>query len=171
MTRFILTVITETPLWVWGLLAALIALGLRQSRDQVVAKPWLLIRPVAIGSLSLLGATSTFGLHLAVQPMWLLGVAAGLAISRSLRLPHRLQPLQDGRFAISGSWAPLALMMSIFALRYVSSAALAIEPLLAGESAFAAVASALYGLPAGLVAARALQVLGAARPTPRVLSA
>lgn len=164
MTHFILTIVIHTPRWVCALLAALIASGLRQTHDQVVSKPRLLIQPALLGLLSLAGASATFGLHLSVQPMWLLGGVVGLAISRSLGLPRRLRPMGSGRFAVAGSWVPLILTMSIFALRYLSSATLAIVPQLAGDLAFAAATSLLYGLPAGLFAARALPVLGVAGP-------
>ena len=49
-------------------------------------------------------------------------------------------------------------------MRYVSAVGLAIVPQLATEPLFAALASALYGLPSGLLAARAWRVLAHGHP-------
>ncbi len=159
MSQFILSVVTHTPLWVWGLLAALVALGLSQSRDHVLTAPRLLLQPLGMGAFAFSGATQAFGWHAGVQPPWLLGVGLGFGLNHWLRLPRRMQALPDGRFAIGGSWTPLALILGVFMLRYVAAASMAVVPQLASQSLFAALASALYGLPIGVLAARAARVL------------
>lgn len=151
--------LTRTPPWVWGILAALIAAGLLQARDQTVSRPRLLALPVAMALLSLFSAASAFGAQAAVFAAWAAGATAGLALNRRLALPRQVQPLGDGRWAIGGSWAPLGLLMGIFWMRYGVAAALAVSPALAAQAAFATGCSALYGLAAGLLAARALRVL------------
>lgn len=160
----ILLIITRTPIWVWALLAALVALGLHQARDHQLTRSRALVQPIALGLLSFFGASSAFGWHATVQPMWLAGFAIGIALSRHLMPPLRVQALAGGRFAIGGSWAPLVLIVAIFMLRYVGSVSLAIVPQLADLPLFAAGASALYGLPSGLLAARARRLLQAGRP-------
>jgi hypothetical protein len=166
MSLFILNVLTHTPPWVWILLTVLIALGLRQARDHSVTVQRVLLQPLILGTLSLAAASSSFGLHWSVQPAWLLGAALGWALNRRLGLPRRVQPLDGGRYLIGGSWAPMLTILSIFVLRYTAGAALAIVPTLATEPGFAAAASLLYGLPVGLIAARAAHVLGAGRQQP-----
>jgi hypothetical protein len=59
-------------------------------------------------------------------------------------------------------------MIAVFSTRYAVNVALAVVPGLATEPSFAATAGLLYGLPFGLLAARAAQVLGTA---PRALPA
>lgn len=161
MTTFILTVISRTPLWVWLLLAALLALGLRQTRDQVLPRWRVVFLPLALGAWSLWSASSAFGWHAHTQPFWLLGAALGVALNLALKLPRRVHTQSDGRVAIGGSLAPLVLIVLIFALRYVGSAALAIAPQLGVMPEFAAASCALYGLPSGLLAARAWAALHA----------
>lgn len=163
MTTFIINVISHTPPWVWLILVGVTVLGLRQAREYTVSRLRVLIQPAAMGSLSLWSTIGTFGWHLTVQPMWLVGLAMGLALNRALILPRSVQAQPDGRFTIGGSWLPLALMLSIFALRYVAAASLAIAPALQHEPAFAAAVSLLYGLPTGLLMGRAWRVLGHAR--------
>lgn len=159
MSLFIVTVLTHTPIWVWCLLAALLALGLRQTRDHQVSRPRVLLQPLAMGAWSLASASSAFGWQLAVQPAWLAGAAAGFALNHWLGLPRRVQSLGNGRYAIGGSWTPLALILAIFVLRYAAAVALAMVPALAAVQAFEGIASLLYGLPIGLLAARAARVL------------
>ncbi len=155
---FILTVISHTPVWVWGLLLALIALGLHQARDHVVTPARLLLQPLTMGAFACWGAVQAFGWHAHVLAAWVLGSALGLALNRWLALPRQAQALPDGRFAIGGSWAPLALIVGVFMLRYVASVALVLTPQLKADLLFGAVACALYGLSIGVLAARAARV-------------
>lgn len=171
MSTFLLAVVTHTPLWVWGILALLVALGLKQSRDHVVSRGRVAVQPVGMALFSLISASSVFGLHANVQVAWLLGALLGYALNRLLMLPRQVEALPDGRFAIGGSWGPLALMMAIFGQRYVVGASLAIVPALANEPMVAAVASLFYGLPAGLLAARAQRVLAHAPAAPALQTA
>lgn len=159
MSTFLLTVLSRTPPWVWAILAALIAVGLLQARDQTVSRPRLLALPTIMALLSLYSATAAFGAHAGVVAAWAAGAAAGLALNQRLALPRTVQALPDGRWAIAGSWAPLGLLMLIFWMRYLVAASLAVLPTLATHGAFATGCSALYGMAAGLLAARALRVL------------
>ena len=159
MSLFITTVISRTPLWVWVLLAALVALGLMQARDHVLTRTRVLIQPIALGAMSFWSASSAFGWHALVQPTWLVGFALGFVLNQSLRLPRRVQAMPDGRFAVGASWVPLGLILAIFMMRYVGAVSLAVVPQLAALPLFAAAVSLLYGLPSGLLAARARRLL------------
>lgn len=159
MTTFALTVLQHTPVWVWAILAALVALGLVQSRDHVLSRGRLMLQPLALSAMSIYGAASSFGPHAAPVLGWLAGAVLGAVLNRGLRLPRQVQPLAGGRWAIGGSWAPLALFMTIFWLRYAVAVSLVIVPGLSGQPMFAAAACALYGTASGLLAARAWRVL------------
>ena len=159
MSHFALTVLSHTPPWVWLILAALVALGLRQARDHVVSPSRLLIQPLALGSLSLYATVSAFGAQVLPLAGWLAGVLLGVAANQRLRLPRQVRLLPDGQITVGGSWAPMALLMLIFWLRYAIAATLAVVPALASEPAFIALASALYGVASGLFGARAWRVL------------
>ncbi len=159
MTTFIFSVFSHTPVWVWAVLGALGALGLQQARNHVLSRSRVLIQPLALSALSLFGASSAFGLHPVAQGGWLVGLLLGAALNQTLGLPRQVQVLADGRFAIGGSWVPMALLMLIFWLRYIVAVALVITPSLAGQTLFAAAACALYGAASGLFGARAWRVL------------
>lgn len=171
MSIFLLTIVARTPLWVWFLLAALIALGLSQARDHVVGRVRVIAQPVGLGLFSLWGAMAAFGMHAQVQGVWLAGLLAGAAAGWLLVLPRQVQALSPRRFAIGGSLVPLVLLMAVFFMRYAINVALAIRPALAQQLEFATAAAALYGAPAGLLAARAWRVLASAGRKPALQAA
>lgn len=155
-------IVRHTPIWVWGLLAGLIALGLKQSRDHVLSRTRLLILPSVLCVLSLAGATSAFGPMPGVVLAWLAGLAAGTSVFTLFRLPLRAQALSGDRFAVGGSWLPIGLLLGVFTLRYLVAASLAVHPELAQTTGFALGASLLYGAVGGLFAGRAWRILAQA---------
>lgn len=176
----IFEVIRHTPTWVWGLLAALVLLGLSQWRDQTLARPRVLLMPVALAGYSAYGAASLFGATPPVLLAWVAGLAALLVVAR--RLPWlrgvRHDPLTE-RFAVPGSVWPLLLMLGVFSVRYMVTVTLVFHRDWVADPAFAAAMSALYGSLSGLFAARALKILSARRvqaaapditPPPRQMS-
>jgi len=156
-------ILTHTPAPVWGILAALLVLGLLQTRDRIVSRPRVLLLPVAMSALSLHAALKAFAAAaggLPVLPAWAAGFALGWAANLVLRWPGRVEALAPGRWRVAGSWAPLALMLAIFVLRYAVGVALALQPALGTDLGVAAGCTLLYGLASGLLAARAHRVLG-----------
>jgi len=55
-----LQIIQHTPVWVWGLLVALVAFGLSQARDRAVSLVRMTILPLVLLALSFSGVISTF---------------------------------------------------------------------------------------------------------------
>ena len=169
-TNTLILIVTRTPAWVWLVLVVLIALGLLQARDHVVPRARVIVVPMVIGALSLWSVAGAFGLHARVEGTWLVGVLLGLAAARVFQLPRQVRALPDGRFAIGGSLIPLATLMAVFFTRYVTNVALAIAPVLKADAGLAAMVALLYGLPTGLLAGRALRILGQ-RPARGTLTA
>ncbi len=179
MTTFVVTVVARAPSWVWALLAVLVAVGLRQTRDQRLSELRLWTLPLTFSALSLLGLDQNFGWLSAAQPAWLVGTMLGAAASYALGMPRRIEPLPGGLYRVRGSWLPMAMILTIFALRYALAVVLSIAPELAHDAAWAAATGAVCGLPTGLYAARAwfvtrrlplamsLPVRATSAPTPR----
>ena len=159
MSTFLIAIVARTPAWVWLVLAGLVMLGLLQARDHVVPRVRVVLQPVALGALSLWGVAGAFGLHAMVEGPWLAGWLLGLAATRVFHLPRQVQALPGGRFAIGGSWIPLAMLMAVFFMRYAVNVSIAIAPTLKADAGFGAMVALLYGLPAGLIAGRALRIL------------
>jgi len=173
MLNFLVTIVVHTPRSVWILLAVLVALGLRQTTSRRIGPARALLLPAALVLLSMSAAGRTFGAGGAMEPLvaWALGAAIGVACSRALGLPRGIVALSDGRLEVPGSVAPLAIMLGLFLAHYVSHVALAIAPALATNDAFVVVAAAAYGLPSGMVAARAHAMWVARSAPPSALAA
>jgi len=156
----ILDILSHTPPAVWIGLAALVLVGLRQTRTQRVSAGRVWLIPVVVGAASLAGALRGFSGagELLTGACWAVGAALGFLSNRALDLPRRVSANADGSFTIGGSIAPLLLFMGVFMVRYVVNVALAIAPALAHNPAAAAAAAIAYGLTAGLLAARSRKI-------------
>jgi hypothetical protein len=164
-------ILRNTPPWVWGLLAGLLALGLSQVRDRTASVARIAVMPVAMSVFAFWGLVTAFGasaMFAAVVAAWL---AAALvpALAIGLLAPPagvRYEP-SARRFALPGTWAPLALIAGIFLTKYAVGVELTLQPNLALDTGFALAISAIYGAFSGVFAGRALRLLRLAfRPHP-----
>jgi uncharacterized membrane protein len=162
-------ILSRTPLWVWGLLAGLVVLGLTQVRRREAGLPRVTILPVAMAALSLSGIVSAFGAAPAVLSAWL--VAAVLAAALVMRRAVPAGTTFDAgtrRFTLPGSWVPLLLILGIFVTKYAVNVATAMQPGLKLEPLFALGITTLYGIFSGLFAGRTLRLVRLAlRPAAR----
>ena len=152
-------IITNTPLWVWGLFALLLWLGLKQALPGSIGLRRITITPIAMMGLSMYGTVSAFGATPTVLLVWC-AAAAGLA-TLVLRQPLPTNTRYNAVtriFQVQGSWVPLALMMGIFATKYFVGVASAMHPDLIRGTAFTLGFSALYGAFSGVFAARAARL-------------
>ena len=83
-------ILQKTPIWVWALLAGLIALGYSQTRSRSVGLARTIIMPVAMVFLSLFGTVSVFGATPTVLGAWL--TSCLLMVSLILTEPHPPAP-------------------------------------------------------------------------------
>lgn len=153
-------IVSGTPVWVWFLLAGLVALGVSHGRARSVPPARLAVLPVVMAMLSLAGTVSAVGASIPVLVGW--GLGAAVVLGGVARLPAPAGVRRDpstGRFELPGSWVPLALMMVIFSVRYAVGASLAIAPRLAHDGAFVLAVAVVYGSLAGIFAGRGVRLL------------
>ena len=155
-------ILQRTPPWVVVLFVALIAFGLLQTRTRHVARVRVTVLPAVLIVMSAASVWTTFGGMPAALAGWLAGILAAVLLNRLLRWPRRVAYLPGARgYRVEGSWAPLAVMMTIFFTRYATNVALAIKPALAADAAIGGPAGLAYGLMSGAFLARALRILSA----------
>ena len=160
-------VVRHTPGWVWGVLLLLIVLGGSQLRDHSLARLRVALLPIGLGAYSAWGAVSLFGLHAGVLLAWATAVGVVAWFSRTLAwAPGVRHDTANDRFDVPGSGWPLVLMLTVFAVRYSVIVTLAFHRDWAADAALAASVSAGYGVLSGLLAGRALYILGSARRQP-----
>lgn len=156
----LLPILRATPVWVWGLLAGLVVLGLTQVRDRTLGLPRVAAVPVALTVFSLWGAAAAFGrspLAAEVAVLWLLA-ATGMAVLVGAGRSRASYDPATRLYAVPGSWVPLVLILSMFAVRYVVNVRLARQPQLVDAPAFALTVATLYGAFSGLFIGRTVQL-------------
>lgn len=155
-------IIRYTPVWVWFLLTALLALGISQLRQRSVPPARLLALPLALLALGLWSTASNFAAPLLPLLTW--GVALGAGVLLGRRLPVPAGTAWDGaRLLLPGSAIPLVVIITIFLLRYVGSIALVLHPAWRAASEVALPMAAAFGLIGGMLLGRSLGLLALTR--------
>ena len=160
--RMIGPVLSGTPPWVWGLLAALTLLGLSQVRARTVSLARVTFLPIAMTALSLWGTVSAFGtspLFGDVMLAWMCAAAVAVAVIAPMAAPRGTRYDAASRsFAMAGSWIPMLLILGIFLTRYMVNVELALQPGLVRDGQYTLVTGALYGLFSGIFMGRAARL-------------
>jgi hypothetical protein len=161
-------ILRNTPLWVWGVLAALLVLGLALARNRKVSSILILVLPACMIPLSLYGVVASFGIGLGALSAWTTGFGVALALNALVFLGPRgvRYDAGDGRFEVPGSWVPLVLMLTIFGTRFMLTAATAMNPSIVGAETFIGGVSAVLGFCSGLFLSRAIRALNVRRAVP-----
>lgn len=122
----------------------------------------VVITPAVMIALSLYGVLASHSFVAAV--FWAAGAGGGAWLGiRFSRRGTVVYSAATKSFLVPGSWIPLALMMAIFLVKFVTAGAQARHFALAGAPGFIGTTSLCYGLFSGLFFARAFQILGSAK--------
>jgi len=159
----VLQVIRHSPAWVFVLFAALVALGLLNTRTRRMHRFQLTLLPAAFIGLSAWGIWSSFGADPAALTSWAAALAAVAAIGLA-RGPMQGAAAIDGthKLVVPGSWWPLLLILATFAARYTVIVMLIRNPSLRQALPMELGAGLAYGVLSGVFVARTLRVLRAA---------
>ena len=161
----LVSIVQHTPPWVWGLLTALLCLGLWQRRTRRVAPVALLGLPLGLLALGLWSMLPGFIAQPITALLWAAAWLSMLTWARHWPAPRGTRWLEaEGRLQLPGSWLPLALIIAIFGLRYASAASQALHPQWSSLLAFQAPLALGFGGLAGVFLGRALSLLALARP-------
>lgn len=155
-----ITILSHIPTWVWAILAALIVMGVLQSRDHFASTKRLIILPVVWLLFGLWGIHSAFGLHAAPVLAWALGLAASAGLVLRSGWPGQAG-FDAGRrqFFVPGSWLPLGLMLAIFMGKFALGMSLAMRPALAHSAVAGPAFGAVFGLLSGVFLGRSRSIL------------
>ena len=160
----ILEILRHTPIWVFGLFFALLALGLLLTRTRTASLLRLAIFPVVLMGLALFGVLSTSSASPAAVAMWMVVLVTVAVLVTALGIPRgTTYAPAAGTFTMPGSWFPLLFIMIIFFTRYAIAVALALHPSLRQTDAFAVCVGAVYGLSGGYFGGRVLTLVRLAR--------
>ncbi len=159
-TPMIAQILINTPLWVWGLLAALLVLGFGQTRSRSVSLPRVVLLPLGLGAFSLYGTISAFGTSPTVLGSWLATAVLLVLLVNQLALPAGARYDSATRqFQLPGSWVPMVLIMAIFLTKYAVGVSLVLHPELKVHANFSLAIGTLYGVFSGIFAGRAIRLI------------
>ncbi|WP_374673235.1 DUF6622 family protein [Ideonella sp.] len=151
--------LSHVPAWVYGVLLALLALGLLFSRPRAVRPVVPALTALGFGAYSLYGVISSFGASPGSLVPWALGLVASMVGSRPWVGPVGMSRVPgSSRVLVPGSWLPLALMMGIFALKFFVGIVHGARLPLGALAGFGPAVSLVLGLCSGVFMARALNV-------------
>jgi hypothetical protein len=154
------SILRNTPIWVWGLLTGLVALGSTQLRDRSASLLRVSIMPVAMTAFSLWGTVSAFGgssLLAQVLAVWAAAAAVSYAPTTLLRV-NATYDAASRSYALQGSVVPLLLILSIFLVKYGVGVELAMAPQRVQEAQFVLTVAAVYGMFSGIFIGRAARL-------------
>jgi hypothetical protein len=83
----ILSILENTPVWVWVMFCAVISLGLAQVRAREVSRARATLLPVVMMILSLSGALTSFSEVPLALAAWVAGLSLSLGTLAAIRLP------------------------------------------------------------------------------------
>lgn len=153
-------ILRNTPVWVWGLLAGLLVLGISQLRDRTAGLLRVSMLPVVMtlfsvsGTVSALGGTPQRALSIAA---WLIAAVLAFALATRGRHAAHYDPARR-LYVLPGSAVPLLLIVGIFLVKYGVGVDLAMAPQLVQDTSYALCVAALYGAFTGVFVGRAARL-------------
>lgn len=156
----VVPILRGTPLWVWGLLAGLVAWGISQLRDRTASLARVSLLPLIMTTLSVSGTFSALGStpHRAIAILaWLAAAALAFVLLSRGQSTAQYDPAR-GVYRLPGSVVPLLLILGIFLVKYVVGVDLAMEPQLAQNSPYVLCVAGLYGAFTGVFVGRAARL-------------
>ena len=151
--------LSRIPIWVFAVLALLIALGIWQSRPRTVSPATPILLALGFLLYSLYGVIGAFGISLAGLLPWTLAVASSVLAGPRVFGPADLTRVPGtSRIRVPGSWLPLGLMLGIFAAKFAVGFAEGAHLPVRNDAWFAPLISAALGALSGGFASRALTV-------------
>lgn len=157
---------SHTPIYVWAILGFLVYRGIAASRDRSMSARSVFILPVVMLVLGLQSTANGFGLASPAGAAWLAGIAAGVVLMWQRAGNGAVLDRAAGMVHLRGSWLPMVLMMTIFVGKFAMAVALASQPALRDNVAFALPACTAFGTLSGAFMARPLRVAAALRVAP-----
>ena len=150
-------IMSNVPVWVWVLLAALAALGLIQTRTRQMSTARAFLLPLGLMVLSLSGVVSNFGANALPLGAWLIAMVASTMAAQAVGAWRGATwSAATSRFEVPGSWLPLALILSIFVVKFYVGLNVAMHPELRSDNQFSVAVCLIYGVFSGVFFARGL---------------
>jgi hypothetical protein len=145
----LMQMLTHTPLFVWAILAFLVVRGVLATREREANLRKLFIIPAVMLALALQDIAMRFGLMGPALAAWGAGMLATALPIWFLGRTRIVAGATPGSLRLRGSWAPLCVMLAVFAIKYTAIVATVLHPQLRQDALFAAALCGASGLSNG----------------------
>lgn len=158
LAPFAMGVITGAPVWVWGVLALLTFFGWRATRPRQVSAIAYAVMPLwGLLSITTVAQTNpTAAIWAGFVCSYVVGMLFGWHAQGRIILSAGA-----GQASLRGEWLTMALLMTMFWLRFVNGAAEAIAPDFAASAPVVATLTFIGGASAGVFMGRSVRTLRA----------
>lgn len=153
-------IFTNTPLWVWFILAFLIKKGISATNNKPVHLVKSLIVPFIFILWGLEKVFTRFEFPLMIIMIYLIFILMGVIFSYYLYRNRRFYIKNDILFQ-TGSCIPLIVMLSNFLVKYILNVSLAVSPHLYNTFSFNVFYGLICGFTVGLFFGNILRILKA----------
>lgn len=164
--KFLITLFTKPPLYVWPLLLTLIFAGVKARKTGTIPLKIFFVIPAFFLTWSTYTIFSRYGINFLVQFLWLVSLSLGAFLG--IRIAHKLQitiDKQKNLITVPGSWLPLALSMTIFWNKFAIGMLSILSPELI-ESFFLLVPELVASFATGIFAGRSIGFFQRYKTTP-----
>ena len=156
--------LSNLPAWVYAILITLLWLGYSQTRTRHISRLRITVMPILFLGLSLYSVLHVPHALIAALVAWGLGIRLAFRLNDTVDYGKGVTMDADREhYVVPGSWLPLMLMMSVFAVRFIQGYLVgshAIDP----DSFYTITISALVsGAISGTFLARAVQIFKAGK--------
>lgn len=111
--ELIKSIISETPIWVWGILAYIVFVGINATKQQIIFVPRLFIVPALLMYFRIQDVMAT---HL--MGYLCVGLIVGVIVGYFFKSPPLNVNKQKYQVELSGSYLPLILLLTLFSMEY-----------------------------------------------------
>ncbi|MES2017886.1 MAG: DUF6622 family protein [Pseudomonadota bacterium] len=157
-------ILSHTPLYVWAILALLVWRGIAASADREMAFGKLLIIPAVMLLLALQDIAFKFGLGAVTLAAWAGGAALAAIITWHTGTVRVSPGQQPGHVLVRGSWTHLAVMLTVFTTKYVTSVLLAMHPQAQHDTLIVVLVCTVFGLFNGILFGRLARAAASWQP-------
>ena len=148
-----LSILTHTPFWVWPVLALIIVIGLKRTRDRTVSAPRLVLMPLIILGLAAWNLAALGGSLTAMAGLGI-GIVVGTSAGLSLESRAGTTQVSRGVVHLKGDWISLLVLLAIFAMRYATTVVSIAAPAIAASDTYHFATALLSGFFAFLTLSR-----------------
>ena len=157
----VMDIVVHTPLWVWGMLFYVVAVGIFFLKDRTSTISRALIAPIVLCAWSLIAVQEQYGLTPYSLGVWILGALLGIWLGRIVtkQNPPQLIDTTKGVFMIPGGVAFLGVLLTFFLLRYTRGVMLSLNPELMQQAHMILLDLLVTGLLIGFMIGRLIECL------------